>query len=549
MSTSPEAPCVLAIDLGSSGPKVALVDARGEIVARTSGSVAIKLTADGGGEQDPEDWWRSTTACVRALLRDSGIAREQIAAVSCASQWSVTVPVDRTGRHLMNAIHWTDSRGAVYTKRVTNGRIKVAGYGIRQLVRWVRLTGGAPTDSGADALAHMLFILHERPEVYRQTYKLLEPSDYLNLRLTGRAVASYATVFPYLLTDNRDNTRVRYDDKLIAWCGIDRDKLPELLPVGTVLGTLLPAAAEAWGLSAATPVIGGTPDSQAAALGSGAVRDYEAHVCLGTTAWLSCHVPFKKTNLLHYVATMPSAIHGRNMVAAEQGAAGRCLGAFVDQWLFPSDELNIAGTPADVYERIERLVRAVPAGSEGLLFMPWLNGAGPPSGESAIRGGFLNQSLRTTRSHALRAIMEGVAFNLRWLRWSVERFVGRKFESLNLIGRCARSDTWCQIMADVLDRPIHRMSDPEMATSRGAALAAWVALGRVRVDEIPGLVRREATFLPQSSHRRLYAKLFDELLSGYKATRPIYRRLNGPRPPQIISAPVQRFSGDSCRGV
>lgn len=530
--SSADAKYILAIDLGSSGPKVALVDQRAQIVARTSASVATQLTPDGGGEQDPDDWWRTTTACVRELMDHAGIGRQRIAAVSCASQWSVTVPIDRAGRHLMNAIHWTDSRGAVYTKRVTHGPIKVAGYGVRQLIRWMRLTGGAPTDSGADALAHILFIKHERPDVYRQTYKLLEPMDYLNLLLTGRAVASHATVFPYLLTDNRDNTRVRYDDRLIAWCGIDRDKLPELLPVGTVLGTLLPSAAEAWGLDAGTPVIGGTPDSQAAALGSGAVRDFEAHVCLGTTAWLSCHVPFKKTNLFHYVATMPSAIHGRNMVAAEQGAAGRCLGAFVDQWLFPPDELTPEGAPADVYERIERLVRAVPAGSEGLLFMSWLNGAGPPSGESAIRGGFLNQSLRTTRAHALRAIMEGVAFNLRWLRWSVERFVGRQFESLNLIGRCARSDTWCQILADVLDRPIHRMSDPEMATSRGAALAAWVALGRISVEEISSLVRRDATFSPQPRNRQMYAMLFDELLCGYKATRPMFRRLNAPRPKQ-----------------
>lgn len=528
--SSAESRYILAIDLGSSGPKVALVDERAQIVSRTSGSVGIQLTADGGGEQDPDDWWRTTTACVRELMRQPGIGPDRIAAVSCASQWSVTVPVDRDGRHLMNAIHWTDSRGAVYTKRVTNGPIKVAGYGIRQLIRWMRLTGGAPTDSGADALAHMLFIMHERPDVYRQTYKLLEPMDYLNLRLTGRAVASYATVFPYLLTDNRDNTRVAYDQRLIDWCGLDREKLPELLPVGTVLGTLLPTAAEAWGLAAATPVIGGTPDSQAAALGSGAVGDFDGHVCLGTTAWLSCHVPFKKTNILHYVATMPSAIHGRNMVTAEQGAAGRCLGAFVDQWLFPADELTPEGAPADVYERIERLVRAVPAGSEGLLFMPWLNGAGPPSGESAIRGGFLNQSLRTTRAHALRAVMEGVAFNLRWLRWSVEKFVGRKFDSLNLIGRCARSDTWCQILADVLDRPIHRMSDPEMATSRGAALAALVALGRISVDDIPKLVRRDATFSPLPQNRLRYATLFDELLCGYKATRPIFRRLNAPRP-------------------
>ena len=295
--------------------------------------------------------------------------------------------------------------------------------------------------------------------------------------------------------------------------------------MGTVLGNLLPAAADEWGLSPATKVIAGTPDSQAAALGSGATDDFAAHLCLGTTAWLSCHVPFKKTNLLDYLATMPSAIHGRNMVSAEQGAAGKCLESFAETWLVPADELTPAGKPDDLYERIERIASEAPPGSDGLLFMPWLNGAGPPSGDSTLRGGFLNQSLRTGRAEALRAVIEGVAFNLRWLRAGVERFVGRQFGELNYIGRTAQSDLWCQTLADVLDRPIRRMTEADMATSRGAALAALVALERISVADIPSLVGVEATFRPDPRHVSLYADLFAEWLASYKANRPIFRRL------------------------
>ncbi len=450
MASSGDKTCVLAIDLGSSGPKVALISEAGELLGRTSGVISTRFTADGGGEQDPDEWWRVITDCVRQLLAQKLVPLERVVAVSCASQWSVTVPVDEHGRHLMNAVHWTDTRGAVYTHKITDGLIKVSGYGIRRLARWVRLTGGAPTHSGADALAHILFIRHERPDIYRRTFKFLEPMDYLNFRLTGRAAASYATIFPYLLTDNRDFARIDYDARLIAWCGLDRAKLPDLLPAGTVLGPLLPAAADAWGLAHGTQVVGGTPDSHAAALGSGAVRDYEGHVCIGTTAWLSCHVPFKKTNLLDYLATMPSAIHGRNMVSAEQGAAGKCLDVFVHNWplrqvrhsrlssthqafnrscsavrIFAREsprayavgqqEQRASGrvrrsstcwqtqsgtgpAPADVYQDLERIVARVAPGSDGLLFLPWLNGAGPPSGDSTMRGGFLNQSLRTGRA-------------------------------------------------------------------------------------------------------------------------------------------------------
>jgi xylulokinase len=517
---------VLAIDLGSSGPKVSLVSEQGDLVGRTIGHTRTISTPDGGGEQDPEEWWQSIGGCVRELVESSGIPREQIVALSCATQWSVTVPVDREGRHLMNALHWSDSRGAPYTKRVTDGLIKISGYGLRRLVRWVKLTGGVPTQSGADALAHILFIRHERPDVYRQTYKLLEPMDYINFRLTGRAAATYATVYPYLLTDNRDNTRIEYDPVLIDWCGLDREKLPDLMPVCQVLGTIKPEAADEWGLSRHTQVIAGTPDSQAAALGSGAVRDYEGHICLGTTAWLSCHVPFKKTNLLNFLATMPAAVPARNMVMAEQGAAGKCLQVFVERWLCASDALSADGPPADVYQRIETLVSGVPAGSGGLLFLPWLNGAGPPSGESDIRGGFLNQSLTTGRAEAARAVMEGVAMNLAWLRGAVEKFVGRPFAGLNFIGGGARSDTWSQIMADMVNCPIRRMQNPEMAISRGAAMVAWRALGRTQGDDLGTLARVERVFEPDPANRRVYQALFAEFLASYKANRGTFRRLN-----------------------
>ena len=120
---------VLAVDLGSGGPKVVLVSSRGQIVARASGSIETFHTPDGGGEQDANQWWRVTSDCVKQVVAQGVVPIEKIEAVSIASQWSVTVPVDRSGTPLMNAIHWSDSRGAVHTKRVTDGLLKISGYG------------------------------------------------------------------------------------------------------------------------------------------------------------------------------------------------------------------------------------------------------------------------------------------------------------------------------------------------------------------------------------------------------------------------------------
>lgn len=516
----------MAIDLGSGGPKVVLISERGDTIASASRRINTFLTPDGGGEQDPEEWWQSISAAVREIIAARLVPTEDIIAIACASQWSVIVPVDAQGRHLMNAVHWTDTRGARYTAKAAGGIVKVAGYGLWRLIRWLRMTGGAPTHSGNDSLAHILFIKHERPDVYRQTFKFLEPMDYINLRLTGRPAASFGNIFPTLLTDNRDVNHVRYDDRLIAWTGLDRGKLPDLFPVNAVLGRVKPEVAADWGICPATQVVIGMCDSQAAVIGSGAVGDYQGHVCIGTTAWMSCHVPFKKTNLGNYLATMPAAVPGRYMVMAEQGAAGKCLESFVDSWLTAADGLADGPPVADFYQRLEQIIAAIPPGSENLLFLPWLNGAGPPSGDADIRGGFLNQSLRHGRGHAARAIMEGVAYNLRWLLAAVERFIARPFDGLNFIGGGARSTVWCQIMADVLNRPIRQMADPHYAIARGAALGALMALGRLSLEQVPRVVKVARTFTPRPEACGVYDRLFDAVIASYKANRPIFKRLN-----------------------
>src|SRR5690606_71526 len=152
-----------------------------------------------------------------------------IAAVSVTSQWSGTVAVDAEGRHLHDAIIWMDARGAEATRRAVSSRFNVAGYDPRKLRQWIDVTGGAPSHSGKDPLGHILWIEEHLPEVARATATYLEPKDYLNLRLTGRAVATYDSIVLHWVTDNRDTRAIAYVDELIAAAGLDRSKLPELI--------------------------------------------------------------------------------------------------------------------------------------------------------------------------------------------------------------------------------------------------------------------------------------------------------------------------------
>jgi len=271
----------------------------------------------------------------------------------------------------------------------------------------------------------------------------------------------------------------------------------------------------------------GCPDMHSAAIGSGAVDDFAAHLYLGTSSWLSCHVPFKKTDLFHNMASLPSAIPGRYVIVDEQECAGVCLTYLRDNLLCVKDELTPGPVPDPVEPVFDRLAAGAPPGSDGLLFMPWLNGERTPVDDQQVRGGFINQTLRTSRAHLLRAVYEGVAYNTRWLFGYVEAFAGRRLDSIRVIGGGAQSDLWCQIHADVLNRTVCQVKDPILANLRGAAFLALVALGEMSFDDVAGRVPIARGYEPDATHRRMYDDLFHEFVQLYERTRPVYARLNG----------------------
>ncbi len=508
---------MVAVDLGTGGPKAAVVSERGRVVAHAFRPVSLDLLPGGGAEQDPDEWWSAIAAACREAVSKSGVEAGALLGMGCTAQWSGTVAVGANGRHLRPAIIWMDSRGSRAIRKVAGGPVNVLGYDPRKLLRWVQVTGGAPGLSGKDPVAHILFIRDDFPDVYRDTSTFLEPVDYLNLRLTGRAVASYDSICAHWVTDNRDVGRVHYDERLLDVCGLDRRQLPELVPPASVIGELVGPAAEDLGLPAGLPVVTGTGDVHSAAVGSGAVRDFEAHLYIGTSSWISGHVPFKKTAPTSNIASIPAAVPGKYLIADEHETAGACLPFACERF----------GLAADVDEANAVAAGAAP-GSGRVLFTPWLNGERSPVDDHTLRGGFHNLSLSTGRPELLRAVFEGVAFNSRWLLEAVEKFVGRRIDTLAFIGGGASSSLWSQIHADVLGREVRQMKEPRLANVRGAGLLVLLALDRVSLPDISTLVDPERTFTPTSDPGVTdeYGALFEQFVALYKQNKGIYRRLN-----------------------
>ncbi len=520
---------ILSIDLGTSGPKVALVSTQGELVGSEFEEIPILLPPGGGAEQLPDDWWNAIQKAGKRLLSKGLVPNEDIIAVASTGQWSGTVPVDKDGNSIGNAIIWMDSRGAPYIHKMFDGLLKVEGYALAKLLKWIRITGGAPGKAGKDPTAHILYLKHIHPDIYQHTYKFLEPMDYIGLQLTGKFAASFNSIALYWLTDNRDIGNVTYHDGLIKLSTIDRAKLPDLKPANAVLGALLPDIARDWGLREDVQVLMGSPDVQSATVGSGAVRDFEAHLYIGTSGWLTSHVPFKKTDLFHNLGALPSGIPGRYLLTNEQECAGGCLQYLRNVILFPQDELPTGANPANAYQLFDRIAERTPAGSDKLIFTPWLYGERAPVDDHLVRGGFFNQSLNTTRSHLVRAVFEGVAYNARWLLKYVEQFNKRRVEAINIAGGGAKSNIWCQIHADVLDRPIRQVRDPIEVNVRGAALLASAGLGYLRYDEIGTRVPVANTYTPNPDHRKIYDELFNEFVAIYESNHKTYARLNRPQ--------------------
>ncbi|HNN13334.1 MAG TPA: FGGY-family carbohydrate kinase, partial [Anaerolineales bacterium] len=174
----------------------------------------------------------------------------------------------------------------------------------------------------------------------------------------------------------------------------------------------------------------------------------------------------------------------------------------------------------------DQIAQRTSAGSEGLIYMPWLYGERTPVEDRFVRGGFFNLSLHTNREHMIRAVFEGVAYNARWLLKYVEQFNGKPANAINMVGGGAKSEIWCQIHADVLNRPMRQMKDPIEANLRGASLLAAASLGYIRYDDIGSRVPVAKTFTPNPDHRKLYDELFREFLVIYENNKKMYARLN-----------------------
>ena len=500
-------PLYLSIDLGTSRIKLALIDSRGEVHDSIQLQQSLIFLEGGGVEQDPKIWEEKIKSGLSELLKRNPNHRKRICALSATAQWAGTIALDREGHLLTNCLNWMDQRGAPYIKKIL---------GIIPTLQFIRKTGGVPSETGKEPLAHILYLLKKHPEIYEKTHKFLEPKDYLNFLFTGVMATTADTATLHWLTDTRNIENIQYNSQCLKMAGIDREKLPEIKKTGSILGQLTPYWQEEFDLPKNVQVVGGAPDFLSAAIGSGAVNDLESHVYFGTSSWITCHVPYKKTSIIHRMATLPSAIPKKYIVGNSQETAGLCLEQY-NKIHFPDD-------PS--FQKIEAAAKTAKAGSGGVIFTPWPNGENTPVDNANLRAGFYNLSMQTTREQIVRSIYEGVAYNTYWNFLGFQKFINHNVSSLNFIGGGANSLLWGQILSDVMNVEIKQVKNPEQSNNRGAAWLAAITLGHIELEDIKKFTQFSHIFTPKKENRSVYQEGHQRFLSIYRHTKKMYQSFN-----------------------
>src|SRR5438067_1787381 len=492
----------LGIDVGTGGSRALVIDAAGRITSSaTVEHVPFASPQTGWAEQDARDWWRASTLAIRDVLSKEN--PEEIGAVGLSGQMHGSVLLDKKDELLRPSIIWcdqrTDSQCGSLTKEIGAERL-------------IELTCN-PALTGF-TLPKMLWVRECEPQLWREVHAVLLPKDYVRLRLSGDKATDVADASGTLLFDVAQR---KWSDEMLSASEIDRRLLPRVYESPSVTGIVSPAGAEATGLCAGTPIVAGGGDQAAGALGMGIVRTGTVSATIGTSGVVFAVSDEPSLDPIGRVHTFCHAVPGRWHVMGVTQGAGLSLRWFRDQFGAENEDGR------DSYDRLTEEAAHAPAGSDGLLWAPYLMGERTPHLDPHARAALVGLTASHTRAHVVRAILEGVAFSLRDT-FEIFKEMNVPVEEIRLGGGGARSELWRQIQADVYGRQVNTV-EAEEGAAYGAALRAGVGVGAwPSVDAAcDAVVRIASTIEPDTESVNLLDRQYQKFMKIYPAMRQIMR--------------------------
>lgn len=494
---------VLTQDIGIYTCKAALFSFDGSMLRSNIVSYCPEKNGQGYSWQSPQLWWDAFCRNCRTLL--AGIDPGRVKAVCLCGQTLGCMAVDSDAVPLQGHVTWDDTRASEEVEQI--GQI----FGYPQLHQ---ITGLCPGQ--AHMLPIILWFMKHQPDIYRRTYKFLSCKDYINYKLTGR-IATDETCAGF--TQMYDLLQERWSNTILDAFHIDREKLPEVVPFGTVLGELTPEAAAQCGLTQDTAVVQGMGDGRAPAVGAGLLHPGEGYINLGSSSWVSQITADPVMDQEHSLTK--TVYHSGLYSNGGSSIAGRlCLDWYINT--FSSAENHVSNDAIGPF--LARQFINSPVGSNGLLFLPYLRGALTPWCDQFAKGGFIGLSTKHTKYDFCRSILEGVSFQLTIIKNRVERL--SPFTSMRIV-ESAVFPEWQQILSDTFEMEIVSSDLSAFAGCVGSAVISGIALGRYRdYTEVHRFQRAQRITFPIDEHVRLYREFFPVFEDCYYALSEINRYLD-----------------------
>jgi xylulokinase len=508
---------VIAYDVGTTGLKTCLFEIIvGENIRFLAGEVgeySLTILENGGAEQDPDEWWQTVCQSTRNLIAHTGIDPEEIKGLAFCSQMQTVVLVDEEGNHLRPSMSCMDTRAQKQFEENMCRGLKVEGLNALKILRYLSITG-AISASAKDPAWKYLWVKENEPELYSKIYKWIDAKEYLTFRATGNLKA---TKDDANLTFLFDVKKSQWSESLCRMIGVDMDHLPEICEATDVVGGLKADSAQELGLLEGTPVFGGGGDVSLCQIGAGCVEVGDVNFYSGTSGWVCTTVDRMHLDIGNLVAGVIGADPETYNYIAELETAGKCI-----EWV----KERLSHTPMEEYDELFEYIKDTPAGSNGIVFSPWMHGNRCPFEDSYARGVFFNVDVSSRGSDLIKSVIEGVCLHMRWMLEATEETFATS-PVVRFTGGSSMSPMVCQILADVLGRELETIENPRYVGAMGAAGVMSVGLGLSdNIKEIKKIIRVTDKYSPIPENTAVYDKIYPTFKNLYFDNKKSFSALN-----------------------
>ncbi len=535
---------VLSYDIGTTGVKTCLfsIEEKIELLAAASQGYGLTILPNGGAEQNADEWWDAmcvTTKKIfkKKLFKKTEVTPDMISGISFCSQMQGLVVIDKDGNVLRNPMSYMDQRAKEELKEGIAYGPQIAGANVFKLLKYLRCTG-AVSSSVKDPVWKYKWIEKNEPEIFSKIYKWLDVKEYLICRCTGKAIMTQDSAYGALLYDTRKG-KEGWSKDICKMLGVNMEHLAPIIKSTDEVGGLTEKAAAELGLKAGTPVFGGGGDASLIGVGAGATRVGDTHIYSGTSGWVGTVVDKQMVDTTNMIAAIVGAQDGRYNYFAEMETAAKCfewvkdhlaldeVDIYLDKHDVTESSENFEAEYTSLYDYLTEVVNKVPAGSNGVIFTPWLHGNRCPFEDPNAAGMFFNIKIEDGKSEMMRAVLEGICFHLRWMLECEDKKTPTS-NPIRFVGGGALSSATCQMLADITGHKVETVASPQNVGAVGAAAVVGVGLGVIdNLDSVREFIPAVHTYEPNPDNREVYDRNFEAFKLLYKNNKKAFAILNG----------------------